>query len=332
MVNRIFGVISDIARGGIPLGNLRVRVWDRDWPDGDDLLAETFTSADGRYEASYSTKSWDLNTGIFGLGRPDIYITAENQSGTGKWIKLGESSVHHNHDMNQDLRIDLALRMGIPISKRTDFVTEVHGFRFKNSFQVTADFLGVDLGRWNMGFCGGMCSGALYRFLNSIPSPMDIESPSEDTALHRELKRRQLRAMSPKMLPKMFEWQASPNTSRFTRKQSIGERTRSEWPELKKALDEGKPMIIVLIRASGLLSNPTDNHQVLAIGYDYNPMTMDLALQVYDPNVPEQTQTISLNLGLPEGKMDLVDSASPKTRGFFVSPVGEETTKMENVV
>jgi len=167
-----------------------------------------------------------------------------------------------------------------------------------------------------------MCSGALYRFNNFIPSPVDIEIPREDTPLHLELRKRQIKTMAPRILPKMYKWQGSPDVSRFRIKKGIGERTQNEWSELKSLLDKGEPTIIVLIRASGLLGNPTENHQVLAIGYDFNPMTMDLVLHVYDPNIPDRTQIISMNLGLPEGKLDLVDSASPKTRGFFVNLVG----------
>lgn len=332
MANKIYGFICDSARGCLPLGNLRVRIWDHDWPDGDDLLGDTFTIPSGHYEVNYRTKTWDLSTGIFGLGRPDIYITVENQNKANQWVKLGESEVHHNHNMEQDLRIDLEIPLGKVISRRTDFSPEMHGFHFKNSFRVSADFLGIDLGEWKMGFCGGMCSGALYRFRKRIPSPRDIDVPGEETRLHQELKKRQIKAMSPKMLPKMYEWQGSPDTSRFRVKKGIAERTRNEWQELKDLLDEGKPTIIVLIRASGLLGNPTDNHQVLAIGYDYDPMTMDLVVYVYDPNVPNRTQTISLNLGLPNGKLELVDSTSSKTRGFFVNPVGEETAAMDILV
>lgn len=329
MGNKIYGLIRDSARGGLPLGNMRVRIWDQDWPDGDDLLGESFTTPGGRYEVNYLTKPWDLSTGIFGFGRPDIYITVENQNKANHWVKLGQSEVYHNQDLEQDLCINLELPLGKVISKRTDFTPKIHGFHFRNSFQVKADFLGIDLGEWNMGFCGGMCSGALYRFRKRIPSPQDTDAPGEETRLHQELKKRQIKAMSPKMLPKMYEWQGSPNTSRFRVKKGIAERTRKEWQELKDMLDQRKPTILILIRASGLLGNPTDNHQVLAIGYDYDPMTMDLVLYVYDPNIPNQTQTISFNLGLPGGKLELVDSASSKTRGFFVNPVGEETADMD---
>jgi hypothetical protein len=51
-------------------------------------------------------------------------------------------------------------------------------------------------------------------------------------------------------------------------------------------------------------------------------------IHAYDPNKPGQTQKISLNIGLPGGSLDLIDSFSPLTRGFFVNPHGDEATEM----
>jgi hypothetical protein len=88
-------------------------------------------------------------------------------------------------------------------------------------------------------------------------------------------------------------------------------------------------MILVLIRASGYLGNPTVNHQVLAIGYDFDPGTQDLVVHTYDPNKPDKTHSLTLNLGLPDGKLYLKDSAHNRTRGFFVNPVGEDAIRLE---
>ena len=64
------------------------------------------------------------------------------------------------------------------------------------------------------------------------------------------------------------------------------------------------------------------------MGYDFNQPTKDLRLYVYDPNKPDETQTITLNIGLPEGRLDIIDSASPLTRGFFINPVGADAAEM----
>ena len=61
---------------------------------------------------------------------------------------------------------------------------------------------------------------------------------------------------------------------------------------------------------------------MLATGYEFNPATKDLTIYEYDPNRPNQENTLSMSLGLPDGKLYLKDSASRKTRGFLVNPAG----------
>jgi len=310
----------------MPVGGLRVQVWDRDWINGDDFLGEANTDGNGRYEVRFQGRNWDKSLGIFTFGRPDIFISVDNKNSTGKWVRLAESEESRNHDLSQDLRINFQIGMGSPESTHTKFIPGVNGFHFINSFIVKPDILGVDLVEWNMGFCGGMCAGALTRFIEGLDIPQDEVPPGIDTSLFEELRDRQVISMSIKMLPLMFEWQRAPEMSTNKRKPGIGERTRDEWSKIKSALDDGKPTIIVLIRASGYLGNPTLNHQVLAVGYDFDPATMDLILYTYDPNLPGTTQTIACSIGLPDGKLDLIDSASAKTRGFFINPLGENAT------
>jgi len=325
---KIYGLITDKLRNDTPIGGLRIQVWDRDWPDGDDFLGQTYTSIEGQYEVSYFPGDWDKAIGLLDLGRPDIFITVENKNAAGKWVSIAESDVIKNHNMKHDLRIDLPIEFGGPLSGRTNFIPENDGFHFINSFKVKPDIFGIDFGEWNMGLCGGMCASALSRFSKGEASPDDLITPHGKTSLYDELKKRQIKTMSPKMLAKMAEFQGAPDNIKTKRNRSIGQRTQDEWPIIKSTIDGNTPLILVLIRSTGLLGNPTNNHQVLAVGYDFNPPTKDLRLYVYDPNKPDETQTISLNVGLPGGSLDLVDSASPLTRGLFVNPVGEEAAEV----
>jgi hypothetical protein len=326
MTNKIYGTIKDAATGN-GVGGLRVQAWDQDWPDGDDFMGQTLSRVDGGYEIPFTPGRWDEGFNIFDFGLPDIYLAVENKNSKGRWVRIAESQVCKNQDMSQDLKIDMEVIFGPTDSRQTNFRPDEHGFGFINNFKVVPDILGIDLGIWDMGFCGGMCAGALYRFRKGLPVPLDKVAPSDGTPLHEELMKRQIIAMSPKMLPKMYDWQAAPEVPAPMRKTSIGERTRDEWPKLRNALDSTGPAILVLIRSSGYFGNPTDNHQVLAIGYEYNPGTMDLVIFTYDPNIPNVTNSLSLNVGLPEGKLYLKDSASRKTRGFFVNMVGEDAVQ-----
>ena len=118
---------------------------------------------------------------------------------------------------------------------------------------------------------------------------------------------------------KMFKFQSAPDQVYAFRKASIGELTKSEWPKLKAELDRGRPTILVLVRAKKLFDNPTKNHQLLAVGYRFDPTRRDLTIYEYDPNQKNKMMTLEMNLGLPDGKLYLIDQAYRGTRGFFVS-------------
>ena len=329
MSNKIYGIVRDSASGGAPVKGLRIRAWDEDWPDGDDFMGEDTSNKDGSFEIRYRAGHWDPVTGGGRpTWRPDIYLTVDVKNAKGQWVHICKSRVHKDYNLNLDLRIDLEVRLDASVSKRTNFIPEEHGFHFDNIFIVEPEFLGVDVGTYRMGFCGGMCSGALHRYRKGIPIPTDSIAPEDGTTLHEELGKRQIKAMSPEMLPKMFDWQSSPDVAAPMRKTSIAKRTVDEWPKLQRALDNGQPAILVLIRARGYFGNPTNNHQVLAIGYDFNPATKDLTVYTYDPNQHDKTNTLKLNIGLPSGGLQLKDSRSTRTRGFFVNPVGEAATRL----
>jgi hypothetical protein len=329
MGNRIYGVVRDLANGGAPVRGLRVQAWDEDWPDGNDFMGQSYTDDSGIYEIRYRPGHWDRGLGSLPIWNPDIYITVEIKNNRNKWVRIAKSRLYENHPLDRDLRIDIQLNLKDSESVDTQFNPLQHGFHFVNQFKVEPGILGVDLGPWKMGFCGGMCAGALHRFLYRIQIPKITSAPEDGTALHEELMQRQLLSMSPEMLPTMFEWQSAPDYRTRMRKTSIAIRTKDEWPKIKMELDDGRPVILVLIRTRGYFGNPTKNHQVLIYGYEFNPASLDLVLYTYDPAKPDHPQTLDLNLGLPEGKLFLKDSASRTTRGFFVNPAGKRATELK---
>jgi len=125
----------------------------------------------------------------------------------------------------------------------------------------------------------------------------------------------------------IWSWQKAPDEGHWYREHSVGYRTRNEWPALKERLDKGKPTILVLITQEG--ANPDllgKNHQVLATGYRYNSLNKDLYIDIYDPNIGRKTESIYLNLGLPDSKLDCEHSnpnGFQRVRGFFVNPLGD---------
>lgn len=326
MTRKIFGTIVDTQSAGVPVKGLRVHAWDEDWPDGDDFMGTDFTDSQGDFQITYSDRFWDQGLPGFSTMYPDIYITLEIKNAGGKWVHIGKSQVFKDHNLGQDLRIDLSVNITPSIIKETAFLPDEHGFHFVNSFKVSAELFGLDIKERGMGFCGGMCAGALNRFAKDVKMPDERKTPVLGTSLFDELLKRQVKAMHPIVLAKMYKFQSAPDKVDPFRKTSIGQLTRREWPKLKTALDNGEPAILVLIRASGFFGNPTKNHQVLATGYKFDPATKDLVIYEYDPNKPDQKHTLVLNLGLPEGRLFLKDSARRGTRGFFVSPVIESAS------
>jgi len=326
MARKIYGTIRDTNTGKGVKG-LRVEAWDDDYPDGDDFMGSTTTDANGNYRISYSGGHWDPSVSHrVTIWRPDIYIRVLTRNATGQWVKLAKSGVHSDHKLENDLQIDLDVEIKKPVSKKTPFDPNQHGFHFANSFTVRPDILkGVDLRSWRMGFCGGMVAAALHRFKKGESLPADTHPLAPGTALYDGLLSRQIKTlMTPNIiLDTIYDCQSAPDEGHWYRKHSVGSRTKREWWKLKNSLDNNKPAILVLIRVKGYSANRTRNHQVLATGYDYDPTTKDLTIQVYDPNHPHETRTLSMNIGLPKSRLGAKDSTRKRLRGVFVNPNGD---------
>jgi hypothetical protein len=329
VLGKIFGTVRD-KKTGKGVEGLRVEAWHDDFPRADDLLAFAKTDGEGNYRISYRGGHWDPTVSArTGTWSPDIYVRALIKNDAREWTPLTKSQIHRNHPLTDDLLINLDVEIEEPLAKMTPFDISEYGFHFDNIFTVQADFLGVSLGRWVMGFCGGMCAAAVNRFDRSELAPPGVSAPTQGTTLYRELGERQFKTMMfPNLiLDEMFDWQSAPDAPSFLRKESVGLRTRRQWPKLKGRLDNDRPTILVLIRVEGYFANPTRNHQVLAIGYNYHPTTQDLRIQVYDPNHADTLQTLSMNLALPTGHLRARDSTGAELRGFFVNPNGDAASR-----
>jgi hypothetical protein len=97
-----------------------------------------------------------------------------------------------------------------------------------------------------------------------------------------------------------------------------------EIPKLRASLGEGDPSVLALIRVGGI-SEVMNNHQVLATGYDFDPDTQQMTLQLYDPNYPDEKSTLAMNLAQPGQSLRLAQSTGESLRGFFVIDYGRAT-------
>jgi hypothetical protein len=119
-------------------------------------------------------------------------------------------------------------------------------------------------------------------------------------------------------LPDADEDIPNPVNPQFqTHIEGLGSLTARQWPELKRLLDEGVPAILCIIRVEGK-SDPSKNHQVLAIGYEMdNPF--HVRIPIYDPNHPRDEQTLTIDLTDPSGGIHAKESDGNPVRGFFLN-------------
>jgi len=203
---------------------------------------------------------------------------------------------------------------------RTNFTPIKNGFKFENSFDFPDFFefklpiirvAPIFLDDMVYGLCGGMCFASLDYFNagNTLPKYTDPDDIS--LKLFQYLWERQLKSLSSSVVRKVFKWMILDDNLLA---RSVNQ---YEIPKLKKKLDSSQPAVLALIRVKWITS-PTKNHQVLATGYDFDPVTHDMTVYIYDPNHPREEHTISMNLSKPSQGIDLIQSSGEKLRGFFL--------------
>jgi hypothetical protein len=322
MAHLIKGTIKN-SKTNAGISGLKIQAYDDDdWSPNDDYMGQSYTDLNGKYKIDYKNKKWDTDIYVSESWRPDIYIKILIKNYRNKWVKMWKSDVKSDHKMSIDLFINKTLTIENEKIKNTDFNPQVHGFKFHNQFSGSVSLFGISLGEFKMGFCGGMCGGALNRFKNNIEIPNNTEPPVEGSDLFGELYSRQLISLNG-IIDNIVYWQNLPDESHTYLPHSVGYRTRDEWWKLKEEIDAGKPTPIVVITKEGVTADYFENHQVLAIGYKFNPNTKDVWIYVYDPNHPNSTQIIYMSYGLPKCKLDATYSSSipgNRIRGFFINP------------
>jgi hypothetical protein len=321
---RVYGKITDKRDKG--LSGIKVEVWDEDWPDADDRIGVTYTNSRGEYSLPYPRGGWDTRVGGVSF-RPDVYIVASMKNSAGRWVEKRKSRVYNNVKLRLGKKIDLKIDIADVQTKRTTFKVKKDGFKFGNSF-VLNDVFGFE-GRFEMGFCGGMSAGALHRFKTRCVIPSTTTIPTEGASLFKELFQRQLDSIPPGMITTIYDWQRSPDLPHTHTPHSIRYRQKAEWSKLKALLDKGEPTVLVLIRSEGYLADISKNHQVLALGYEFDPNTRDLTVEVYDPNDPEGSGYLYLCLGggRLRARQKYSNGGVQNFRGFLVNWAGDNAAK-----
>lgn len=215
----------------------------------------------------------------------------------------------------------LKLTLKASKKKRISFDVKKFAFKFNNAFKIK-DINDAFPGDVSMGLCGGMSAGALHRFKYDCCSPPD---PNQTKTPHKgklfdELFERQLITLSDGQLARIWDWQRSPDLPHTHTPTSLRKRQKGQWKVLKSAIDHGEPVILCLIREEGYLASIWKNHQVVAIGYEYDPTIKDLKVEIYDPNDNNQSNFLYLCLGGGRLGAHQIDSRGNKInfRAFFV--------------
>ena len=124
---------------------------------------------------------------------------------------------------------------------------------------------------------------------------------------------------------RFLDWQQKQEVPGSTPGPSIGAATKAQWPLIRDHLHLRKlPAILGLVHAHARAMNFIDvdlvstNHQVLAIGYDFNPHYRTGTLYIHDPNYPGQIRELKFKEQLRHSIM-YIDYDARKTRGFFLN-------------
>lgn len=200
-----------------------------------------------------------------------------------------------------------------------------YGFGFTNQFSDPF-VLKTPLGRVSLGQNAGLCGGMTFATLDYYSAGR--AAPDALGNLFEYLCERQQDSLDlPGGVYRYMNWQTAADNSQMM----FGWRVRegisyatltTEWPRVRALLDAGFLAPLGLIKTDS--PNPkalSENHQVLAYGYDLSPEAELLKIRVCDPNYPRDGSiTLRLGTGNPDFYRPILHSAESKPiRGFFLS-------------
>jgi hypothetical protein len=205
------------------------------------------------------------------------------------------------------------------------FLPSTYALHFSNDFPPGPLFrlgsgpIRIPVGNAANGLCGGMVFAARDLFESNATAPPDRAPPAGGTTLFRYLVRRLFASFDLPTGPlRYWLWMARPTGDGRLGRGLTRQTIDREWPRVKADLERGALPPLGLIRTRSL--NPLSlglNHQVLAFGYDSDDQAGTVAINVYDPNHPdEDALVIMLHLSGPHPRIDYIEGEAP-VRGFF---------------
>jgi hypothetical protein len=209
----------------------------------------------------------------------------------------------------------------------TSFTPQRHGFHFPNAFTTTVVTIPGFGPITTSGLCGGMTYAALDYYLSGRPTPTHRSGdfpggaavPPQPDRLGQYILDRQLSSFNPLVNPSVvkFVTQAAP-FGRSAYQVTI----QDEWQLIKNEIDAGSPCPIGLIADS---LNPTQSHQVLAVGYDE---AAGRVLWIYDCNYPDTTVTLTFD----DATERINESTGDSWVGLFLEGYAANTPSYTDIV
>jgi hypothetical protein len=202
---------------------------------------------------------------------------------------------------------------------QTRFVPKEHGFHFPNSFEtsilsrIKLPLVKPTMGELMYGLCGGMCCAALDYYYAKKPVPTYTQVNEINYQLFHFLWDRQLDTLDASVLTKLIKWMLYADSTVMRRT------ITDEVPPLRASIDQGQPVVLSLVRVKGF-GNPTLNHQVVVVAYDFDPASQQMILNLYDPNWPGIMPRLTLNLSQPAQGIATSQPVDVPPRGFFIIP------------
>ena len=202
-------------------------------------------------------------------------------------------------------------------SAQTAFRPSEHGFRFPNRFKFSHTLIlplvgAVELGEIVYGLCGGMCFASVDYYHTHRPVPKRTTVPPSGGQLRKYLTDRQIHSLVPPAgIEKVIKWTLEDD-------KYVAQRTADrEFGKLRKELAADRPATLALIRVNEL-GQSTKNHQVVAVGYEFDEASQELTIDLYDPNYPMQQPSLQMTFTDPSGSLHASQSTGEPLRGFFV--------------
>lgn len=196
---------------------------------------------------------------------------------------------------------------------KTDFYPAINGHQFSNRFIL---FSRAKKNRLNglirfpivYGLCGGMCFAALDYYYAGVQLPAYTSVDDIPSEYFRYLYKRQTDSLPVKQLWKIIHGMFLKNHT------VVMKYNLAEIPKITSKLDYGDPTVLILIRGQGI-SDPTHNHQAIAVGYEFSSNREFIRIYLYDPNHPKLESSITQYLTPP---YTIYQSTGENLRGFFI--------------